>query len=345
MPPQSVFLIDDRSQIGTARRAAADMAHLLGFDETQAGKVSLAITESGTNIVKHAGSGRLLLRALEHEGVGGIEVIALDKGPGIADVNASLRDGHSTSGTLGGGLGALSRLCSNFQLFTQAGRGTALRMEVWSTPPLERTEAIEHGGICVAKAGEAVSGDGWAIRTYRDQATVLVADGLGHGVDAHEAARLATEVLATHPQDEPLALIDMCHGALARSRGAAVGVAKLVSSGGRGSFAGVGNIVCRVEGTAAHRHVASYNGTVGHNIRKVQEVVFPWPEGALLILHSDGLGTHWELAAYPGLAARHPALIAAVLYRDYDRGRDDVSVVVLRNRGIGPGHGAGESRE
>jgi len=64
-------------------------------------------------------------------------------------------------------------------------------------------------------------------------------------------------------------------------------------------------------------------------------MAFPWPAGALLIMHSDGLGTHWDLATYPGLAARHPGLIAAVLYRDYDRGRDDVSVVVIRNRGTG----------
>jgi hypothetical protein len=88
-----------------------------------------------------------------------------------------------------------------------------------------------------------------------------------------------------------------------------------------------------VEATAAHRHLVSYNGTVGHTLRKLQEFAFPWPRDALLVLHSDGLGTHWDFNAYPGLTSRHPALIAAVLYRDYDRGRDDVSVVVIRNRG------------
>jgi hypothetical protein len=97
----------------------------------------------------------------------------------------------------------------------------------------------------------------------------------------------------------------------------------------------VGNIACRVEASTANRHLVSYNGTVGHVLRKVQEFSFPWPKGALLVLHSDGLVTHWDLAAYPGLSARHPGLIAGVLYRDYDRGRDDVSVVVLRNLGGG----------
>ena len=135
MQPQSVFPIDDRSQIGDARRAAAEMAALLGFDETQGGKVALAVNECGSNIVKHAGSGRLLLRALESDGIGGLEVMALDKGPGIPDLNASLRDGMSTSGTMGGGLGALSRLSGAFEVFTQPARGTALRLEVWSRPP------------------------------------------------------------------------------------------------------------------------------------------------------------------------------------------------------------------
>jgi anti-sigma regulatory factor (Ser/Thr protein kinase) len=343
MQPQTVFPIEDRSQIGDARRAGANLAALLEFDEIQAGRVALAINESGTNILKHAARGRLLLRAIECEGIGGIEVIALDKGPGIADLTAALRDGHSTSGTLGGGLGALSRVSSDFQAYTRPGKGTVLRMELWSRPIPDRAPPIEFGGLCLPKPGEPVSGDGWAVEIYRDQLTVLIADGLGHGVEAHEAARLATQVLAARPREEPLALIEACHGALARSRGAALAVAKLIASGNRGSFAGVGNIVARVENTAASRHLISYNGIVGHTIRKTQELAYPWPQGALLILHSDGLGTHWDLAAYPGLATRHPALIAAVLYRDYDRGRDDVSVVVLRNRGTGPREGAGGS--
>jgi anti-sigma regulatory factor (Ser/Thr protein kinase) len=335
MPPQSVFLIEDASQVGGARRAAIELAAKLGFDDEQAGKVGLAVTESGTNIVKHAGNGRLLLRALEYEGMVGIELIALDKGPGINDVAASLRDGHSTQGTMGAGLGALSRLSEDFQIFTQSGRGTALRLALWSAAPALRPSPFEYGGVCVAKAGEPVSGDGWSAQLWRDQLTVLVADGLGHGVDAHVAARAASDVLASRPRDEPLALIEACHAELARTRGAAVAVAKLIASGHRGSFAGVGNIGARIEGTAVSRHLVSYNGTIGHALRKVQEVAFPWPEGALLILHSDGLGTHWDLTTYPGLASRHPALIAAVLYRDYDRGRDDVCVVVIRNCGTG----------
>ncbi|MEJ1966117.1 MAG: ATP-binding protein [Gammaproteobacteria bacterium] len=342
MQPQTLFLLDERSQVGNARRAATALAETLGFDSELTGKAGLAITEIGSNVLKHAGSGRLMLRALQVDDTLGIEIIALDKGPGIADVAASLRDGHSTSGTLGGGLGALSRMSSSFEIFTQPARGTqpgggtAVRLELWAKPLANRTRPIELGGICIPVRGETVSGDDWAVESWRDQLGVLVADGLGHGLSAHQAARAASDTFLAHPQSAPQAVIEECHSALARTRGAAVAVARLVSSAERGSFAGVGNIVCRVEATAAHRHLVSYNGTVGHTLRKLQEFAFPWPVGALLILHSDGLGTHWDLSTYPGLSARHPALIAAVLYRDYDRGRDDVTVVVIRNRGGSP---------
>lgn len=333
MQSQTLFPIEENSQIGTARRAATDLARGQQFDNELAGKAGLAATECATNILKHAGHGRIMVRPIQCEDIGGIEIIALDKGPGIADVGASLRDGHSTHGTMGGGLGALSRLSERFEIFTQSGKGTAIRLELWARPLPARPVAIEFGGVCVPKEGEPVSGDDWSAHLWRDQLTVLVADGLGHGILAHEAARAATTVLAEHPQAEPRAILETAHGTLARTRGAAVAVAKLVASGERGSFAGVGNIVARIEGSTGNRHLVSYNGTVGHTLRKLQEFAFPWPKGALLVLHSDGLGTHWDFSAYPGLTARHPALIAAVLYRDYDRGRDDVSVVVIRNRG------------
>ncbi|MGH7263328.1 MAG: hypothetical protein ACREMB_00540 [Candidatus Rokuibacteriota bacterium] len=78
------------------------------------------------------------------------------------------------------------------------------------------------------------------------------------------------------------------------------------------------------------RHLVSYAGIAGHELRRVKELAYPWPEEALLVLHSDGLGTQWSLSAYPALARRHPTLIAGVLYRDHSRRRDDVSVLVAK---------------
>jgi len=69
---------------------------------------------------------------------------------------------------------------------------------------------------------------------------------------------------------------------------------------------------------------------VGHRIGKVQEFTTSWESGSILILHSDGLGSHCALDAYPGLTARDPSVIAGVLYRDYGRQTDDMTVMVVR---------------
>jgi anti-sigma regulatory factor (Ser/Thr protein kinase) len=321
--------IDDRSQIGEARRAALELSTRLGFDEVGCGKVALAVTEAATNIVKHAGRGRILLRALSHERAGGLEILALDRGPGIADVAASLRDGRSTAGTAGTGLGALQRASASFDLYSHPERGTALRMEFWAATE-EIAVSLETGVVCLPKAGEPVSGDDCAIEADAHRITVIVADGLGHGPEAAKAARAATNELASHPTSTPAELIEACHDALTTTRGAAVAVARIDPGSGHGLIAGVGNIAGRVEANGAHRALVSHHGTVGHNVRRIQEFAFAFPHAALLVLHSDGLGSHWSLSDYPGLASRHAGLIAGVLYRDHDRGNDDVTVVVIR---------------
>ena len=95
-------------------------------------------------------------------------------------------------------------------------------------------------------------------------------------------------------------------------------------------YAGVGNISTTIVGAEGSRSLVSHNGTVGHQMRTVQELDYPWPEGALLVAHSDGLKSHWRLDAYAGLAEHRAAVVAAALWRDHLRGRDDVTVVAVK---------------
>jgi anti-sigma regulatory factor (Ser/Thr protein kinase) len=331
VPSQVLIQIDDRTQVGEARRAAVEMAEALGLSATQAGKVALAVTEAATNIVKHAGTGKILLAPLVRATAVGLEILALDRGPGISNVMASMRDGYSTAGSMGAGLGALSRVSPSFDLYSQTGQGTALRLEVWQgAPPPAETE-LEVGAVCLPKTGEEVPGDGWLLEASGDYRTIMVVDGLGHGPNAARAARAATEAFAAHPSATPAALMQICHGALTATRGAAGAAARVVPAKRHGSFAGVGNIACRVEMIGERRQLVSHSGTLGHVMRRVQEFEFDFPAGALLILHSDGLTSRWSCEDYPGLLAKHAGLIAGVLYRDHNRGTDDVTVVVLKN--------------
>ena len=96
------------------------------------------------------------------------------------------------------------------------------------------------------------------------------------------------------------------------------------------TFAGVGNIGASIVNNGSVRHAVSHNGTLGHQARVFREYSYPWPEQSLLVIHSDGLVSHWSFDNYPGLRLRHPGVIAGVLYRDFNRGRDDVTVVVAR---------------
>ena len=97
-------------------------------------------------------------------------------------------------------------------------------------------------------------------------------------------------------------------------------------------FAGVGNIMASITTGEARRQMVSHNGIVGSNVRRIQEFRHDWSPASLLLLCSDGLGTRWDLAQYPGLDRHHPSVIAGVLYRDFVRGRDDATVLVIRER-------------
>lgn len=314
-----------------ARREVTSLARAIGFSENDVGRVAIVVTEATSNLVKHTPQGQLLARAFDRGGVAVIEVLALDQGPGIANVGESLRDGFSTAGSPGTGLGAIKRLSDEFDIYSAPGKGAALVAQLWSRKPAGGIPPapLEIGAVCLPKPGEVARGDAWAVEWRGGHCIILVVDGLGHGPDAAAASRAAVDTLRTHPQLAPAALIEFAHGALRSTRGAALAVADL-NLAGEVRYAGVGNIAGMVRAPDDVRHMVSHAGIVGHEVRKIQEFVYPWSQDSLLVMHSDGLATHWNLDQYPGLMSRHPSLVAGVLYRDFARGRDDVTVVVAK---------------
>jgi serine phosphatase RsbU (regulator of sigma subunit) len=202
----------------------------------------------------------------------------------------------------------------------------------WRGGAVPAPEQVDLGVVCLPMRGEWACGDAWALACAPDRAAVLVADGLGHGEHAATASDAATAALAHSPFLPPAAVLADAHAALRPTRGAAVACALIDTHEERITFAGVGNVAAHVFNGAERKQLVSHNGIVGSTLRKVQEFSLSWHPGALLVLHSDGLNTRWDNAAYPGLLNHHPALVAAVLYRDFSRQRDDVTVLVLRDR-------------
>ena len=330
---QQVVPIDHPSQAGEARRRAQAMAEILDFSDETAGRLALAVTEAGTNIARHASSGMVVLRALEHGGALGIEMLALDSGPGIGNVTESLRDGHSTAGSSGTGLGAIRRMSDGFDVYSRPGKGVAMRCEVWNGVPRAPHPALAVGAVSTAKPGEDVCGDAWVVIRDRLQWAILVVDGLGHGADAAAAARAATAAVAGGAGHGAARIMDNVHGALRSTRGAAAAVATLRMETHTGEFCGVGNVSCLTRVAGRTRSLVSQNGILGHQVRKTTEMSFPFPGGALLVMHSDGIATRWQFDDYPGLESRHPGVIAGVLYRDFRRERDDATILVARLEG------------
>jgi len=321
----------DHSSAGEARRAVVGCAQSIGMNETDCGKISIAVTEMATNIVKHAKTGKILWERVSQNGSCGLRVTALDRGPGIRDISAALSDGYSTSGTSGNGLGAVRRLATRFDLYSVPKHGTCVFAEFWPQGKLPDGDTFLLGVVSQAIRGEVVCGDGWGTKPGADRSFFMVVDGLGHGTYAAEAAREAERVLAESDSTSAETILRDCHDALKKTRGAAGAIAAISKEKGTVVFSGVGNISGAIVDGEHRRGMASHNGTLGHQLHKVQEFTVPWNPESILVMHSDGLGTKWDLNKYPGLAKKHPSIIAAVLYRDFERERDDVTVLAAKN--------------
>ena len=329
---QEVFAINHASDVAAVRRNGQKLADALGFNETRAGQLALVITEAATNILKHAGEGEIHVGPAQSAAGVGVDVLAIDKGPGILDLDASLVDGVSTAGTSGTGLGALRRLSDEFDAYTQAGQGSVFFMRIWRELPAPEPCGVEIGALWTPMAGEEECGDGWGVRCDSRGASLMAVDGLGHGPEAARAAAAAVRVLDVRKGGQAGELMQAAHDALRPTRGAALATARIDFDADELRFAGVGNIAgCVIDG--GRRALVSHNGIVGHNMRKVQEFALPFARGALCIMHSDGIQTQWDLDKYPGLVGRSPALVAAILLRDFIRRRDDAMVLVVRRHG------------
>ena len=328
--------VTEPSQVAEGRRLVLWLASRLGFSDERAGQAALIASELGTNLAKHARGGELLVRPLTTSDgePGGIEILALDKGPGMPEIAVARRDGYSTAGTLGHGLGAIQRQADQLDVYTHTS-GTAIAARIWrERPTLDIGQSrFEVGAVHVSKTGEVVCGDDWGWRQRNGRLSIFIADGLGHGLYAHDAAAAAIRVFASGHEQTPRMLISDVHAALRPTRGAAVAMLAVDVERRTGAFAGLGNIAGQILLPSGGRHnMVSHNGTAGHAAGRIDEFNYPVPPQATIVMFSDGLTSRWDLASYPGLILKSPALIAGVLYRDHSRGRDDVTVVVARER-------------
>jgi len=328
---QSALSAVEASHVGEIRRQASQLAVAAGLNDSESGKVSIIATELARNLTRYASRGEMLLRTIEVGGVSGVELVAVDRGPGMANVERCLEDGYSSGGTAGNGLGAVRRLATEFDIFSTQPNGTVVLARV-QKGGVRALATFEWGAVNLPAPHEPVCGDVWRISQTNGELSLMIADGLGHGPQAAEAAELAAGVFDGNDVRSPPDLLTTADRRLRGTRGAAVAIAYVNSKQSKMQFAGVGNVAgsLRSRESLLGRGLVSHNGTVGVHMRKVQSFEYDWPRDALLIMHSDGLQSRWSLESYPGLSHRHPAIVAGVLYRDFCRGKDDVTVCAVR---------------
>lgn len=333
---ETTIEVTEASQVAEVRRTAAAFARAEQMTVGETGRLALVATETSTNLVKYGKSGRVTLSRYEEQGQHGVQVVAVDSGPGFADFVAASRDGFSTAGSLGIGLGVIMRSSTLFDVYSMPGQGTAMVARVAHGMPRKSVgtaaAAFEIAARSTPKKGQVECGDAWSVRDFGHRQLVCIVDGLGHGPLAAAASQRAVAAFTASRSDEaPTEIVMRAHAQLQGTRGAVMAVLALDSARGTADFCGVGNIAATVFQGSEARHLLSVDGTVGYRLRPVRNRQVPWGSQAVAVLYTDGLSGRWGLARYPGLLARHPTLIASVLFRDHARDTDDATIVVARS--------------
>lgn len=327
-----IFPIHDSSAIAHARRGVNALAAAAGFDDEDAGRAALIATEICSNLLKHGGGGECMVQAIGAAEHPGLELLGLDQGPGMLDVARCLKDGFSTGGSPGTGLGAIERIADQFDIYSQPDKGTAVLAQLW--PANAPRHVADVGALAVPVAGETECGDAWCCSPRAGGYLLMGVDGLGHGFAAAQAAAEACRVFESEKHRAPGEIMEKAHVALRPTRGAALAVLDIDFAAGDIVLASIGNLIAAVVSGGSTKRMASFNGIVGHTADRIRELTYPCTPDSVVILHSDGLKSSWQIERYPGLMQHCASLIAGVLYRDYKRGRDDALVVVVKRDAV-----------
>lgn len=331
-PKAAAWWLDHASRIGEVRRAVRMLAAALGWPAHRVEEAAIVTSEMASNVVRHAGSGWLLGVRMG----AAIELLALDRGPGMADPVRCFTDGFSTSGTAGIGLGAIRRLSDSYALHTRPDGGTALFARLGPAPPV----GLRIGCAGRPFPGQPASGDGWRIDRRGDVVRLLVTDGLGHGPGAVRASTRADEMFAAHPSDDPVELLAALDEGLVDTRGAAATVAIIDLGAHTVSFAGVGNVAATLEAGDERVGLVPRFGVLGAGaqIDRVRAATHRWRPESRLVVHSDGISERWRAGVQRSRKHTTPAVLAGRILRDHLRRTDDALCVVLAagEEGVNP---------
>ena len=327
------YRADDRSYFSILKKEIHNRASEANFSLRKIGEIDIIVSEMTSNLNKHAADGEILLGHVKDDFQEYLEIISIDNGPGMSDPTKMLADGFSTTSTLGHGLGSIKRLSDTFELYTQKGWGTIALSRVYKKSGVTaKLQNIDIKSLVVAKPGETVSGDGTYYKLSENYFKLLVADGLGHGIEANKAVNEAVTAFRSCPFHTPVEILQYLHHAIRKTRGIVATVVVYDIHSKSWNIAGIGNISAKMLGAFnANKSHISYNGILGHNIPgSMKTQSFSLGDFQQIILCSDGLKSRWDQSKYPLIHKYDSSVLAAALYKDYARKTDDMSVVITK---------------
>jgi anti-sigma regulatory factor (Ser/Thr protein kinase) len=329
------YHVEERSFVSYIKREIHIEVARAGFNDTQVGQIDIIVSELASNIIKHAGSGEVLYRITNTgEADAVFEIICIDKGPGMTDTARMMKDGMSTTGTLGQGMGAIERLSSFSQVYSLPKWGTIIYSRVCVNERKyvrKNTPDLEVRGLCVSKPREVACGDGYRVKRTDTEISIFFGDGLGHGEHARAAIDVAGSFFLACQENDPVEIIRQMHEKVRKTRGLVTSIAVFDKRSGQWRICGVGNIQVRMYSGIQYKTYMSYNGAVGLNIPgSLKDSVFPIENNQHLMMCSDGLKSRWDINAYPAIFKYDNTILAAALYRDYTRRTDDSSILIAK---------------
>jgi anti-sigma regulatory factor (Ser/Thr protein kinase) len=327
------FKATDRSYFAILKKEIHALAISAGFSDSKTGEIDIVVAEIVSNLVKHGGGGQLLVRLINVKGNQGIELLSIDDGIGMTDINRMISDGVSTKSSLGQGLGAMKRLSDVFQVYSQRSWGTIILCRLFETPlpVFNRKKAPEIHTVIVPKPGETACGDGFASVVTEKEIRLFLGDGLGHGPEAQHAVHAAMEAFEQCEEPSSVDVIRHIHARVKKTRGVVGTVAIFNIMKRQWNLCGIGNILTKLMSAENTNGYMSYNGILGLNVpNSLKEREFDYEPGQHIVLCSDGIKSRWDTLRFPGISRYDMSILAAAVFKDFARNTDDMSVAICK---------------
>jgi anti-sigma regulatory factor (Ser/Thr protein kinase) len=328
------FAADDRSYFSIIKKEIHKLAQECGIPEVRINEIDIIVSELTSNLSKHTVGGEEILAGIGQDEQGPyIEIISIDNGPGVRDVEKVMADGYSSASTLGHGLGSIKRLSDTFDIYSQSGWGTIVLSRVYKEPsaPFIPKSSIICKAVVVAKPGETLSGDGFFFQSTDEGFKIMIADGLGHGPSANHAVNEAVKAFTECTETSAVEIIRYIHKAIKKTRGIVAHIVLYNTTTRSWCGAGVGNIATKWIGGLKTKAQISYNGIIGHNIpTTINDLCLKQEEYQQFISCSDGIRSRWDPTKLAFINRHDSTIQAAAIYKEYARRTDDMSVVICK---------------